>query len=122
MAEKRDAEENCQANNRVKTSMHSPTPCFNEGAHQLRGVWVTTGRLEQLIGPKDAQTALEEGWYHTKQDKGSPMLVYYTEEFDIFNEGGEDDVDSEAMEEKEMEASMDSFDPVWERNKCCCLC
>ena len=109
-------------------------------ADKLKGVWVTQGRLEVLLGQTEAQTALEEKWYRTKPGKGSQVLVFYTEETSTsvkekkvskeikggsqlevleekqiildgmmagFNEGmtGEDDVDSDAMEEEEQERS-----------------
>ena len=38
---------------------------------RLRGVWITQGRLGQLIGPKEAQLAIEEEWWATKPGKGS---------------------------------------------------
>ena len=49
-------------------------------ADKLKGVWVTKGRLEVLLGQTEAQTALEEKWYRTKPGKGSQVLVFYTEE------------------------------------------
>ena len=48
--------------------------------HKLRGVWIPMGRLEKILGPKEAQKALEEGWYDTKPGVGSQVLVFYTEE------------------------------------------
>ena len=41
---------------------------------------MTKGRLEMLIGAKDAETALEEKWYVTKPGTGSQVLIFYTEE------------------------------------------
>ena len=49
-------------------------------ADKLKGVWITQGRLEVMIGQRDAQKALEENWYQTKPGKGSQVLVFYTEE------------------------------------------
>jgi len=49
---------------------------------RLRGVWITQGRLGQLIGLKEAQLAIEEEWWATKPGKGSQVLVYYTEQSD----------------------------------------
>ena len=47
---------------------------------KLKGIWITQGRLETMLGKDEAATALEENWYHTKRGKGSQVLVYYTEE------------------------------------------
>ena len=48
---------------------------------KLKGVWITQGRLEDLIGQQPAAAALYQiNWYLTKPGQGSEVLVYYMEE------------------------------------------
>ena len=46
----------------------------------VKGVWIPFGRLEVLLGEKEAKLALDEGWYPQKKGKGSQILIFYTEE------------------------------------------
>ena len=51
---------------------------------RLTGVWITQGRLESLIGEKEAKTALEEEWWNVwRCPNSTKVMVYYTEHADI---------------------------------------
>ena len=51
--------------------------------NKIKGTWITKGRLEQLIGEKEAKIALKENWWQVQQQDGtSKMMIYYTEEGD----------------------------------------
>ena len=46
---------------------------------RIKGVWITRGRLAQLIGEDETTKALSENWWQQKPGVGSQVLVYYTE-------------------------------------------
>ncbi len=48
---------------------------------EMRGVWITTGRLAVLLGEDDAKRAVEEKWYSMRTNsKNSKVEIFYTEE------------------------------------------
>ncbi len=48
---------------------------------KVKGVWITPGRLEVLLGKHDAALAQEEGWYLKRQTPGtSKVEFFYSEE------------------------------------------
>lgn len=65
---------------------HQKLSLNEEDSRELKGVWITVGRLEQLIGPKECEVALAEGWWKTKDGPGSMKSVFYTEETHVHKE------------------------------------
>lgn len=55
---------------------------------RLTGVWITEGRLQSMIGEKETKLALKEEWWQVWSDpNSSKVMVYYTEQMDIGEQG-----------------------------------
>ena len=63
-------------------------------AKKKDGTWVTKGRLEQLIGVAETETAINEKWWDVKKGTGTQVLIFYTEY---------------SMTRTQMKAMLDSF-------------